>query len=264
MNHRPWPIVVIAVFHILAPVINFYFSARILGLGTTDYLSLQLKHSLFSLWTWVLLPIIAGISLLTFRLWSYYCFIAFMGLVFLYTLRQRLLYPHRVSLTLFMFLEFINITVILYFLSPQVRRIYINKRIRWWQQKPRYLIKQKAVLKTADGNVSTMVENISEGGAYVVTDKPLSENSVVQLEFEAFGNTLKLEALVIHAYKSGYGLLFRPAMFQKTLKKTLNEWKKQNVPVRGKRLSTLESFKHWARDLFKTGHGLFPDSPDQS
>lgn len=265
MTHRPWPIVVIALFHILAPITNFIMSAALIDMTWSEFLHHQLQNGSFELLAWTV-PFLAGVALLTFQTWSYYAFLGFMVVVSLYTLRQRLLYPYRVDIWLFLLLELINFVVIIYFLSPTVKKIYFNKRIRWWQHSPRYLINLdgKASIKFAQEQlpvltINAKILNISEGGAYIQTTETLNANDKILLQISFLNTNYEMSAQIIHAQKDGYGLLFNENVKNRVAIKQLTKiLKQQKIPVRGRQLSASESFKFWLFDLLKTGHGIFP------
>lgn len=261
MFHRPWPIVVIAVFHILAPIFNLFLSSSLLGVDVSEYLSLQMRRDPMFLPVWMLLPVACGISLLTFRKWSYYLFLAFMLVVLTYTLRQRMLFPHRVPFLTFMGLQFINLSVIAYFISPSVKTIFLNKKIRWWQQKPRYEVPLAADVTLDDQSVPAVIQNISEGGLYLTASLNLVPNKHIQIKFKYDNQEYDLNGLIVHIEKQSAGVLFNLNGGQKrSLKKLCRDFKSKGLPARGRELTNRESFRLWARDLFKSGHGLFPQT----
>lgn len=265
MFQRPWPIVVIAVFHILAPIFNLFLSAHLLGVSTSNYFELQMKRDPSFLPLWMLLPVACGISLLTFRRWSYYLFLGFMGLVVIYTLKQRLMSPHRVDFMVFMSLQFINLTVITYFLSPQARQVFLNKKIRWWQQKPRYSISIPAEVILDGKSIPAVIQNISEGGLYLTASGELTPKKRMHIEFPYEKQNYAVEGLIVHVENQNAGILFELGLKEKKqIKKLCRRFKSQNIPIRGRELSRKESFYIWARDLFKSGHGLFPTLPQQN
>lgn len=260
MFYRPWPIVVIAVFHILAPIFNLLLSASLVDLEISQYLALQMRKDPTFLPLWLILPVGCGVALLTFQKWSYYLFLSFMAMVVLYTLRQRLLFPHRVDFATFMALQFVNLSVIAYFLSQSARTVYLNKKIRWWQQKPRYVHSTAAQILQGDSSVPGVIQNISEGGLYVTTSIPLKPKDPIHIRFEMFGQKLELKGLVVHVENQSAGVLFQlDRTQQKSVQALCRKLKAENVPVRGRELTTFESFKAWAKDLFRSGTGLFPN-----
>lgn len=260
MTQRPWPIVLIALFHIIAPIWNFISSAQLIDLSLIDYLNLQLKHGVIYTLIWFLLPFLAGVALLTFRLWSYYAFLVFMVLVAGFTLRQRLLYPHRVSLALFIAYELINVAIILYFLTPTVRRIYLDKRIRWWQQSPRFLINLRAQVKVKNQEWAAEILNISQGGVFIAIPGRIQSNDSITISFEYNGANYQQTGLVVHTSDKGYGVLFNESFAAVSeMKKLIKQLKKDKVPIRGKEKTLFESFRHWLKELLTTGHGIFPN-----
>ena len=262
MTHRPWPIVVIALFHFVAPIINFFMSASILGLDGLSYFTLQMKHSPWEFCLYYALPILAGASLLTFRLWSYYAFLGFMVLVSLLTLREHVTYPMRFGLGSMLGLEFVNLSVIFYFLSKSVRTIYIHKRVRWWQQKPRYQITLPVKIRKASSWAEGVLENISEGGLLVGASAPLKNGEDIELSLKYFETDVSLKGKIIHSTPKGHGMLFEDAISTRmTIRPLIKRMKKDKVPVRGKEMTPWESFSFWAKDLFRSGTGIFPDLP---
>lgn len=267
MIHRPWPIVVIGVFHILSPLTNFWMSAHLVGMSVFEYLAFESHHKLLNLIIWML-PMLAGIALLTFRMWSYYLFLAFMAGVSIFTLYERLAYPHRVGILLFLGAELINFLVIIYFLSPPVKKIYLNKRIRWWQQKPRYAVHWPCgyQLISSQGEIQPVrtdarIDNLSEGGAYIKTPDSLKTFDYILVSFQTYGKEYSIKSRIVHDRKDGYGVLFQDTVpTHLKLKSLLGQLKRENFPVRGQNQPLLSSFKFWFFDLFKTGNGIFPDS----
>lgn len=263
MSQRPWPIVLIAIFHILAPIFNLVMSARLIDASIANYIQIQLRQGILTFSIWMLLPVLAGTALLTFRKWSYFLFLGFMAGMMAFTWRQRLYYPHRVDLWTFALSEIFNLLMILYFLSPTVKEIYLNKRIRWWQQKPRYLLTSPGRVMIPSGSPAPFqLENFSEGGALITSPIQLELKKSYPMEFDILGEKVTVSGKPIHSHDNYYGVLFDETLANRqVLRPMIQKLKKSRVPRRGQQLSLFASLWVWARDLLKSGHGIFPDIP---
>lgn len=191
-------------------------------------------------------------------------FLGFMGLVILYTLRQRLMFPHRVDFSVFLILQFINLSVLTYFLSPQAKQVFLNKKIRWWQQKPRFTISLPAQVILDGQSIPAIIQNISEGGLYLTAVGSLTPKKKMHVEFEFEKQKYAVDGLIVHVEQQNAGILFELGRSEKLqIKKLCRRFKKLHLPIRGRELTVTESFKRWATDLFKSGHGIFPSSGSQ-
>jgi hypothetical protein len=84
MKRKPWPLIIIALLHILAPFGNLVMNAMRAGRTLPDqwfYWSQILpKHLVF---VYMVIPILAGIFILICRRWSYWAYLGCLAVVFI-------------------------------------------------------------------------------------------------------------------------------------------------------------------------------------
>jgi hypothetical protein len=262
MRVRPWPIIIIALIHIFAPVFNVYFSARLNHANFIDYLEYLLanKHILENVF-WIVLPVIIGVSILQFRRWSYFLLMAFTLVVSVIFIREWWTTP--MPLATFLSLQTFNVIVIVYFLLPSVRNVYLKPSLRWWEQKPRYLIDQPILVETQHATSSGFIRNLSEGGALIDINLNFSRGDRFPLSFEIFQKKFVLEAQVVHKGNEGYGTFFTKVNpSQNDLNKLIDQMAIQGYPLRTEIPHWRESFKTWFKS-FVRGKGFVPQMEGQ-
>lgn len=260
MKERPWPIILIAVVCIFAPVFNIIYSSIAANKNIINYLTLMAKtNSLFELIGWVLLPLLVGYSILAFNFWSYYLFLAFMCIVSYICFHEWQRHPENISVFSFFILETFNLATIGYFLLPSVRMIYFTPQIRWWQQRPRYLCSINVLLKNSLVTASGTIKNISLGGVLISSNEDFKLKDVFDIYFEIEGIKVHTFSRVVHKATDGYGLMFLEVKSNyNEYKKTLNELKNRGYKLRTEFPPWTQSFVDWAITLLKTGKGIIP------
>lgn len=263
MRVKPWPILLIAFIFTTAPLFNIGISSYLNKVAIIDYLQyIYFNHSLVENLLWILLPIITGFSILRFRTWSYILVLSF---IFLISVKFYFDYSQNATMSLALFLGFesINIIIALYFLHPAVRNVYTKPSLRWWEQKPRYLLDQAVMVETKNQVSPGFIKNISVGGLLLQSELPFENNDFFRVNFEIFQKKFSIVCQVIHKGQEGYGVFFtevKPS--QNELNKTVDQMAMQGFPLRTPRPSKSESFKSWTKDLTK-GKGIIPrpDTP---
>lgn len=257
MKHRPWPIVILAIIHLLAPITNLLGSAFIMKMGVGEYLRLFYQDS--GLWgmfeLFALFPI-AAVAIYLVRPWSYPVFLSIMVWQFISNVQTWREFPDMFGLPLFLLTTVINIGFVSYFLIPAVRSFYFNRRLRWWETKPRYIVHYEGTLNTEGQDIECKIEDLSVGGAYIkVKHSTLTEAAPAKLEFTTDGKHYTFNASV--AYRllndndtlAGYGLEF---MLNKTQKKNLaslvKTFKKSQRRNRNEPMD-LANFKKWVKQV---------------
>lgn len=266
MKTRPWPIVLLAIIHILGPVGNTFLSAQLQHLNPIAFLSAYIRtQSLWKLFDFFLIYPLAGLAIYACKKWSYPLFLA----VSFYTVYSNYLIwkiaPQIYPFALFGITTLLDIVFVGYFLNSAVRAMYMNPRLRWWESKPRYLIGAPCTVRI-DGAADQAPEytaefaDISENGIFLlnVRDSSLKEKQSILLNFTLLGQDYQSRGRVIHCRKEGCGVIFlHDKDTKKKLKALCRVLKFQDVPIRGA-VNLKEDFKNWIITLLKTGEGLIP------
>ncbi len=258
MRVRPWPIIIIALIHILAPVFNIASSAYLNHVNSMDYLEYLLTNkNLIENAFWILLPVIIGFSILRFRKWSYF-------LLVIFTITVNFIFIHEwwtspIPLPTFLFLEAINIIILGYFLLPSVRNVYLKPSLRWWEQKPRYLVDLPILIETEETSAPGFIRNISEGGCLLETNLKFSQGDMPKISFEIFQKKFAMRTQIVHKGRDGYGSFFiKVSPSQNELNKLIDQFAVQGYPLRTEIPTLKESFFQWLKSILK-GKGFVPE-----
>jgi hypothetical protein len=263
MRVRPWPIIIIALIHIFAPIFNIGYSAHLNHVNFLDYLEYILvnKKPIENVF-WIALPVITGCSILQFRRWSYFLLLSFTIIVSSIFIHDWWMSP-KMPLTTFVFLESMNVVILGYFLLPSVRNVYLKPSLRWWEQKPRYLVDQPILIETPHATSSGFIRNISEGGCLIETNLEFSRGDIFKISFEIFQKKFTMQNQIIHKGHEGYGTFFtKVAPSQNDLNKLIDQFAVQGYPLRTEIPDWKQSLKLWLGGAVK-GKGLLPQVEGQ-
>ncbi|MFN8792497.1 MAG: hypothetical protein ACK5Y2_13665 [Bdellovibrionales bacterium] len=91
MRKRPWPIVILAVLHALAPIGNILFNAWLSGFTLAIFWkALWLPENRETLFVFTAIPILGAIMIYLCKKWSYYLYIGLMIFPFYFSFREYL------------------------------------------------------------------------------------------------------------------------------------------------------------------------------
>lgn len=268
MKHRPWAIVLIAFFHFLAPLGNALHSAYLLKIDLLTYFkALYTNLAWYQLADFFGTEPLTGIALFMMKAWSYPVFIASSGWNMIKLFQTWRQYPENFSLTAMVALYIFNIAVVSYFLIPQVRAVFFNRRMRWWESKPRYFVMIPAVAEAGSHkSFNATIGNLSEGGLFLKTSQKLGMNETIHIRFDILDRPYELTGAVVHQQNigdPGYGIQFTnlhrtSATEMKALVRAL---KIIGISNRNEKREVTKDFAKWITQLVKTGQGIVP-TPD--
>lgn len=265
MKRRPWPIILLAVFHLFAPIGNFFFNAQYVPIDTWTYFLAHFESAnLGSSLIFFLVPPLAGLAIYVCKKWSFWVYVLLMIFILFFSLYNWKSRPEIDSIIPLVTLFVVNIALVGYFLIPAVRAIYFDPRLRWWETKPRYKVDYKATLSFDGQSEAGEIANLSEGGLFVKVKNSPSDNQKVTIQFVDGNKTYKAEGSAIHHEKlktMGVGIRFSHTGetlkdFHSLAKKLDSEGKKIEARVPGPEDTLLA----WLKRVFKTGEGLVPKS----
>lgn len=266
MKIKPWPIVILAVFNFLTPLGNVLLSAHLEKISVLLYLREFFQHGYYGdVFPLLLAPWLAAIAVFAVKEWS---FAVFMGVVAFQTANvvyQWYRYPDVLSLPTALALSAINALYGYYFLLPEVRTIYRDKKLRWWEQKPRYEIHLKCrVLTESQTKIRAEIVDLSEGGVLLKlwSREKLEREQVIELRFSRENRMTMIRARVVYARGDGhFGVQFlHEGQTLKFVQAIVHELKKSGIPRRG-HVNLGEDFNRWAKDLISKGEGWRPVLP---
>lgn len=257
MKTKPWPIVILALLHILAPVGNFFFNA------------FRLDHTVAEQWQYwfeiypkpllaagILAPVLAGIFIYLCRKWAYYSYIVCLVVIF-----GLNIYAFTTSLTYITFLTLLAVTlidlmVVAYFVVPSVAKIYLDPRMRWWEAAPRYNFAQQGTVNGAPA----VFRNLSQGGMLATEISLPGESKSIQIQWEG-APTIQAEIVYkgLIQGRESIGLKFNhDPESEKYIKTLIKKLHTDGQIVKERLPGPEDSFSHWFKKFISSGDGLFP------
>lgn len=260
MKRKPWPIILLALLHVLAPfgniILNSYRSGRSFE-QTWNLWVYALPKPLFL--AYVVLPPLAGVFIYICKRWSYWCYVACLALIFLGNA-----YGFWTSMNLLNFLTLlvvlvIDILAVAYFVVPSVRKVYFDPRMRWWETAPRYVFNVQGSMNGTGG----YIKNISEGGAFVETTTTYSEGQSVDLLWSYEGTSYSMPGKVVYQKSQGTGFgcgvrFDHTTQTEKIMNGLVQKLHKEGKMIRDRLPGPEDTFFAWLRKLLTTREGLFP------
>lgn len=163
---------------------------------------------------WLIFPL-AGLLIMRLRKWTYFAFISVLAYnIFRMMTYEKYAWPYY-SENPFAYNYIVvglSAAVILYFLSPNVRRPFFDRRVRWWETMKRHQVELECRLRNEDSHFSSKILNISKNGAFIHYSAFIPRGAIFMLRFELLGQSfdLPVEVTSRHDYNSvsGYGVRF--------------------------------------------------------
>lgn len=267
MKRRPWPIVILAILHVIAPLVSTLCAPIMTNLSVSEYLTLLKGRPWLEIGEYFGLFPLAGLALLSFRNWSYPVFLAVMSWAFLRHYQNYQAIPQTFTLAMLVGSYALNLGVVTYFFLPSVRAPYYNQRLRWWESKPRYRVEfHGSLLKGTQPHPMT-VSDISEGGLFIRSGNSFGLGDFLKLEFQFLGKPFTFPGHIVHVQnlgkETGYGvqLAFGSKKEQKQLMSIIKGLIALGYRDCRKDGHWIDDFKSWAKTAIKEGKGWVPNIP---
>lgn len=268
MRTKPWPIILLAIMYFLGPIFNTLAGALVMKISYWHYLVSFFKYnSLFDKVAMLTLYPLAGVAIYLCKPWSYPVYLFVMITSFYLNYQDFKHFSNIFTLPIFIMTVIFNVGLVSYFLIPSVRTTYFNRRVRWWESKPRFLIHLPALLDTPEGQKECELLDVSEGGAFIRLQDPLSPENLYTLHFSLFNRPLSIQARIVyrrHEGVAGYGLQFQfKEQEASQYRKLMKGLRLIGIDVRTPAPEWKESLAQWFVQVMKTGKGLVPEIPTQ-
>lgn len=263
MKRRPWPLVLLALIHLMAPIGNIIVNSFLMNVTPLVYLKALLQpENLFHATIFLLIPTSCAVCIYAFKKWSYQAYIALMAVPFIYSFWSWQRRPTTDSLIILCLFYAVNVMIVGYFLLPNIRSIYFNPRLRWWETKPRYAADFQSLIKQTDIQAQGLIKNISIGGFFVESVDKLSIDQEVLVTFTSSEKKYEVHAIpVFHRSTAPVGYGFRVSdeeAHRSELKKLVNQLKNDGIVVGARAPGPEDTFAYWLKSLF-TKSAWIPD-----
>jgi Tfp pilus assembly protein PilZ len=267
MRTKPWPLLLLAVLQILTPVGTILMNAWGLGVKPLYILQWILERPAIDIFETLFLMPIAGIALYQMKAWSYAVFLAALGWGLVANMRHWNYAAQAFPIWKMLIVYGFQFLLVIYFMIPSVRKIYLDRSVRWWEAKRRFSLKLPVRLMFGAGEFQGTMQNISEGGMLMQSDSELETGKVVTLFFHILDRQFEVPGQVRYVMAQSQGGRVYGIQFQHS-HETLARFKKL---VRGLELMGIEDrdqafkkpwyqgMREWVVTFLKTGKGLVPE-----
>jgi hypothetical protein len=259
MRQKPFILIVLAALHFLAPIGNLLINSYRQHVQPSYLWNFWLyEKASYHMMIYVVIPMFSGLFIYICRRWSLYAYLFCIAVTVVTSALGFHQYTSVFSIIAFFVAIALDIVLVVYFMLPQVKRVYLDPRLRWWETAPRYNYQTSAnILNIGKGRVS----NISIGGLLLFTDSDIKDNQLIKMEFESDPKIEVSGQVVYHRQmkEKGYGIQFdKKSSKEKALKGLIRKLEND-----GKRLQDRSgekyNIKSWATDLVKSGKGIIPE-----
>lgn len=261
MKSRPWPIVIFGLIHILNPFYSFLF-LLLLSQDTPILLLSKFQTSWQIIEFWGLYPI-AGFAIWSMKSWSYPIILIVWIYNFYASYQSWSVYPHLVTLPLLAANYIVSLLVLAYFFIPNVRSVYFNPRLRWWERVPRFYFEWPCEILINEKKVDGLILDLAEGGAFIASAQDLFLKQNISICFQSDFGPFNFKAEIVHlgpGQRKGYGICFLDSTNEevKRLRQFIESLEEKGI-ARRLVLGKDQSLLNWVKTLFTTGRGIIPD-----
>ena len=194
MKRKPWPLIVLALIHFLAPIGNIIINSYLMESNPVDYLRALLHPSnIVHATIFFGIPIFSSMLIYICKKWSYYLYVGVMSVPFIYSFFSWTNMPGLSTGFILILFYVINIMIVGYFLLPTVRRVYFDPRLRWWETRPRYLADYQATILIAGQSYPGQVKNISQSGIFVESESEFDVDQNLSITFKVADEKFELK-----------------------------------------------------------------------
>jgi len=267
MKRKPWALIIIALLHIFSPIGNIIANSYLANVTVPIYVrALFSPEELFRTSIFLFIPVIGGFLIYSCKKWSYYLYMLLMTIPFIYSYNSWQSQPNQ-NLGIYLIIFYlINLLVVGYFVLPQVRLVYFDPRLRWWETKPRYTAEFETDINWIDQNAKGEIKNISEGGIFIQTPLAINPHGRVSLTFKYNNYLHHFLGEVVYVNKNttptGYGIsLIVNETQSEALKKLIRDLSEQGTLITSRIPTEEDSFTYWFKRVLSLKKGLIPETP---
>ena len=265
MYYRPWPLIVIAILHILEPVTKIIYYSIMQQLSPISIITNQIQsNDPVHIFGFFFLFPIAGLAIYAVKRWSLGVFLGAQCWALVANFSQLSFLVESSQYGKFgtiIFFAVLNAVVVTYFMIPAVRTAYMDPKLRWWEAFPRYYIEWSC---SYANNEEGVVKNISKGGMFIKPKNGYEKEGIVPISFTYAGKKHELSGRVIHNFtfegEKGFGVEFHKldSNSRKMINQIINDLEENKTKRRPEKRALLNSFFSWAKKL--PGEGLVPEN----
>lgn len=255
MKKKPLLFTILAFAHFAEPLIKVLYFKLMTSFSFSTVIGniaqIQTVREVFDFW--FLFPI-GGIALLSVKKWGYPIFVGVQAYsIYAHLTYEAYTWPYvsEIPFISSLALLFMNAMIIIYFAMPDVRRIFFDKSMRWWETRERFNKRIPVEFIVADQKHPYYCDilNISRSGIFINSDMSLKVGADIEINIAYKGLDLSVYGTVKsqHMFQSeqGVGVNFKFENIWKNLymKKMIRQISKDIIKEEKLKAHQLESAK---------------------
>ncbi len=271
MQRRPWPLVFLALLQILGPIGSIFISAYVNKVGFFEMAAAIWKYSrAWDLVEFYALPISQGVFIFYAKRFGYYAVLVLAAFSIYLNVQEWTVAKDVITLPILLGVTSTNVALIVYLLLPNVRVVFMNSRLRWWETPPRYIVSMKAQVSKEDGHAKpATITDLSVGGAGILVESELyQQGDTILLTFEHDNTTILMRALAVYGRGDStgghrYGLEWQrgAAEDEKRTMRFLDELEEKRTPLMRVPPKWKEDLVAWWTRARKSPSAWVPEVP---
>jgi hypothetical protein len=217
MKHRPLIFIMIALAHLLEPIIKIsYFKFTTPFSFSTIISNISQIHTPREIFEfWFLFPL-GGLALLGVKRWSYPVFVGVQFYsIYSHMTYEKYTWPYvsEVPFVSSLALLFVNALIVIYFAFPDVRRPFFDRSVRWWETRTRYDMRLPVTFSINNPGqlIDSEILNISQSGIFMGHKGVTEVGTIVlmNINYKDMSITLAGEVKSQHSFNNERGLGIR-------------------------------------------------------
>lgn len=270
MQRRPWPLVILALLQIFGPLGSIALSAYLSKAGFFDMAAAIWKYSRpIDLMEFYALPVAQGVLIFLAKRFGYFIVIALAFFSIYLNILEWRVAKDLISLPILFAVTGVNLALIFYLLLPNVRAVFMNPRLRWWENAPRYVVSIIGQVSKTDGHANRCsIVDLSIGGAGIQTESAVFTNGdTAILTWELQDRTILLRGTVVYGRSTDsqhrYGIEWQRSIEEdeRQLSRYIAILEANNTPVNRPPPSWSDDFKAWWGRAKKSPAAWTPEVP---
>jgi Tfp pilus assembly protein PilZ len=235
VKKRPIQLIIIALVQVLDPVVNIVLNSFYFHKGPMEVIRLAWENAPWTArFSFFLLGPTMALAIFSIKRWSMALAIGCTGFIVYENVSQWLSFPKQISGGIIIAICALQLVLLAYLWLPQVRVAYLDRRLRWWESQPRYIVRLECSINFRNQIFPAETVNLSEGGVFLVSARPLKSGDLVTLIPHWLDDSVMIPAKVVYEMTQdgsrGYGLqMMHTTHTLRSLRKSVEEIAKQGV-----------------------------------
>lgn len=270
MHRRPWPIVILALIQFLTPLASIWVSAIA---NRISFVTMSKEIWIFSSdvekLKFFALPIALGFLIYFTKKLGFYFVLLASAYTIYGNIQEWVMSGKTTSIWMIVGVNAVVMMLVAYLLLPNVRAVFFNPRMRWWETAPRFILEIACTyVRTGSEEKSAKLTDLAVGGAGIeVSTTGILNEELVTLKFKFNDEEFVLPSKVVYHRnisdsKARLGLQWTPELTNQEhskLRRLTRQLKAARYPETRKTPEWKSDFVSWLGRAKKSPKAWMPE-----